>query len=182
MERYFFALSYMPPFQLIRCKPKPIATWPHAFISLLVLQGVFFHSLWYLTDLITLVFVFQRHSIEKCSQVFSNASFPFSFPHTQVECEVPLDLGIPAASIEHQLVVVETEEQLTGTEYCSRFFCFVSFFCLNHFPFKHWYAGVIAVNAVQFYYFINFLWIFTAVIGVGANLKEDSIESWKSVA
>ncbi|XP_022801275.1 regulator of G-protein signaling 12-like isoform X3 [Stylophora pistillata] len=31
-----------------------------------------------------------------------------------VECEVPLDLGIPAASIEHQLVVVETEEQLTG--------------------------------------------------------------------
>ncbi|KAK3710769.1 hypothetical protein QZH41_016752, partial [Actinostola sp. cb2023] len=31
-----------------------------------------------------------------------------------VDCEVPLDSGIPVASIEHQCVVIETSEQLTG--------------------------------------------------------------------
>ena len=33
----------------------------------------------------------------------------------QADCEVPLDSGIPVASIEHQHVVVETKESFTGT-------------------------------------------------------------------
>ena len=33
----------------------------------------------------------------------------------QAECEVPLDPGIPAASIEHQQVVIEISEQFAGT-------------------------------------------------------------------
>lgn len=39
------------------------------------------------------------------------------FVLTKVGCEVPLDPGISAATIEHQHVVVETEEQFTGKEY-----------------------------------------------------------------
>lgn len=70
-------------------------------------------------DYFSLVFAFQRYSVEKCSKL----SLMFTFPYIQAGCEVPLDPGIPAASIEHQLVVVETEEQLTGRDYCSRFFC-----------------------------------------------------------
>ena len=34
----------------------------------------------------------------------------------QAGCEVPLDPAIPAASIEHQHVVVETAEQFAGTD------------------------------------------------------------------
>ena len=32
----------------------------------------------------------------------------------KAECEVPLDSGVPVASLEHQRVVVESEEQFNG--------------------------------------------------------------------
>lgn len=90
--------------------------------------------------------------MEKCSKL----SLMFTFPYIQAGCEVPLDPGIPAASIEHQLVVVETEEQLTGRDYCSRFFCFVVFFCWlrigesNNFPLMQRCKYMIAVIGVLF--------------------------------
>lgn len=42
------------------------------------------------------------------------ASFTFC---AQVGCGVPLDPGISASTIEHNHVVIETEEQFTGKEH-----------------------------------------------------------------
>ena len=48
-------------------------------------------------------------------QIFYSTSATLSFC-AQVGCEVPLDPGISAATIEHNHVVIETEEQFTGKE------------------------------------------------------------------
>ena len=60
------------------------------------------------------------HAVSSCKKVSLEIFYrTIALPSfcVQVGCEVPLDPGISAATIEHNHVVVETEEQFTGKKH-----------------------------------------------------------------
>lgn len=77
-------------------------------------QSVFFPSL---GDFLFCMSTFEcsAHGLVPLTVILIPCTHP-SVVLFQAGCEVPLDPAIPAASIEHQHVVVETAEQFAGTD------------------------------------------------------------------